>query len=420
MSDIAIVKAMELRQRWRSLAPLVPTDMLVPDAKALLGWYSVYYKTYPDKNEIDHDLLLSLIKTKAKLTQEQWVPVKAAVERLKKFDDHDAIQGIVNNLLERDFEGRLGAVLSQYSEGSEVDLVYEVSKLSESVKRHITNSTAGDYITDSISDILLEEGQDFGLKLPTELLKSSIKGLLGGSLIAVAARPDKGKTSWLAACLTGFAPQLETYFAPERPMLWLNNEGSGRRIVPRIYQSAMAVDSKELKAYDDDGSIHQRYLDAVGRSDRIRIKDMHGATLAQIEQVIEAMNPCVVVFDMVANFRTGTTVQGGNKTDDVEAKWQALREMAVQHDFVAIGTIQVSADGDNMLYPPYSALKDSKTGVQGAVDVILMLGALNSSEMQSIRGLSTPKNKFSLPGSPSYVQGDVVFEAATCQFTDGG
>lgn len=418
MSDIAIVKAMELRNRWRSLSPLVPTDMLVPDAKAILSWYGVYYKTYPDKEVLEHDLLLSLIKTKAQLTQEQWVHIKQTVERLRKFEDNDAVEGIVNNLLERDFAGKVGAILTAYEAGNEVDLVFETNRLAERTKSHITNSTATDYIDDSISVILQEEGQDYGLKLPTELLKGSIKGLLGGSLICMAARPDKGKSSWLAACLTEFAPQLDTYFTPERPMLWLNNEGSGRRIVPRIYQAALDVDSSELKSLDEDGSIHSKYQAAVGRQDRIRIKDMHGATMAQIEQVIEAMNPCVVVFDMMANFRMGSAVSGGNKTDEVEAKWQAVREMAVLHDFVAIGTIQVSADGDNMLYPPYSALKDSKTGVQGAADVILMLGALNSPDMQSIRGLSTPKNKFALPGSPSYVQGDVVFDAAKCQFKD--
>ena len=420
MSDIAIVKAMEQRQRWRSLSPLIPMDMLVPDAKVLLGWYTVYYNAYPDKNEVDHDLLLSLIKTKSQLTPEQWAVIKQAVTRLKHFNDPDAIQGIVNSLLERDFEGRCGAILSAYAAGQEVDLVYEVNRLTEQAKRHITNSTAADYIDDDISVLLSEEGQDYGLKLPTQLLKSSIKGLLGGALICMAARPDKGKSSWLAACLTEFAPQLDKYFSPERPMLWLNNEGSGRRIPTRVYQAALNVDSHKLKEYSDDGSIHKRYLDVVGRKDRIKVKDMHGATMAQIEQVVEAMNPCVVVFDMVANFRMGTGVAGGNKTDDIEAKWQAIREMAVLHDFVAIGTIQVSNEGGNMLYPPYSALKDSKTGVQGAADVILMLGALDSPDMQSIRGLSTPKNKFALPGSPSYVQGDVVFNAATCQFTDGG
>jgi len=123
---------------------------------------------------------------------------------------------------------------------------------------------------------------------------------------------------------------------------------------------------------------------------------------------------------MVANYRLPCGGGGGNKTDEVEEKWIQLREMAVRHDFIHFGTIQVSAqDGDNVLYPPYGALKDSKTGVQGAADVILMMGALNDPKMQSLRGLSTPKNKFALPGKQSHVQGEVYFDAANCQFRDG-
>ena len=72
-----------------------------------------------------------------------------------------------------------------------------------------------------------------------------------------------------------------------------------------------------------------------------------------------------------------------------------------------------------MLYPPYSALKDSKTGIQGATDLIVMMGALDAPEMASLRGISTPKNKFQMPKMPSHVQAEVFFDAARCQFDQG-
>ena len=72
-----------------------------------------------------------------------------------------------------------------------------------------------------------------------------------------------------------------------------------------------------------------------------------------------------------------------------------------------------------MLYPGYGALKDSKTSVQGAVDIMLMMGKLNDPSMAGLRGISTVKNKFNLPGKPETVQGDVIFVPDTCQFLDG-
>lgn len=266
------------------------------------------------------------------------------------------------------------------------------------------------------------KGLQFGIEvIPKGVGEYAGFGLDGDHLFLLGDFTVTHNTSLLAAICTHLAPQIPKCFEPDRPILWLNNEGSGKQIVPRVYQAALKVDGDVLQQYNAEGTLVERYVKAVGHKHRIRVKDMHGASFAQIEQVIEAMNPCIVLFDMVANFRGGLGggSSGGNKTDEIESKWQAMREMAVQHDFIAFGTIQVSADGDDMLYPPYGALKDSKTSVQGAVDILLMLGALNSPDMQSVRGLSTPKNKRQLPKMPSYVQGQVHFDAAKCQFLDG-
>ncbi len=416
MSDHVILKAMEQRSRWRSLHQLIPMETLVPDARALLAWYKVYYETYPDKEYVDHSLLLSLIKTKVSMPMEQWSPLKATVDRLAAFNDTEAVQGIVNNLLERDLSGRAGAIIDRYEEGQEVDLVHQLKMLVQDTSRQVENSSAGTYIDEDIGDILADQGTDRGLKLPTRLLKEHVSGLLGGDTVMVAARVDKGKSSLLAAICAEFAPQVKEYFG-DRPILWLNNEGPGRRIYPRIYSAALNKDSRELVQMHAQGTLAAAYSKAV-HGVSIRVKDIHGAGLAQIEQIIEAMNPCVVICDMMANVRS-SAVAGGNKTDALEAVWQGWRELAVQYDFVGIGTAQISNEGDDMLYPGYGAIKDSKTGAQGAVDVMVLLGALNDPQFANLRGLSTPKNKNSIPGKPGHAQGEVMFNGSTCQFTDG-
>lgn len=91
----------------------------------------------------------------------------------------------------------------------------------------------------------------------------------------------------------------------------------------------------------------------------------------------------------------------------------------VRHDCIGMATVQISVEGGNMLYPPYSALKDSKTGIQGATDVIIMMGSLDNPDAQTIRGLSSPKNKFAAPGKPSCFQSEVYFDGARCLFNDG-
>ena len=418
-SDGLILQALTEKARYRALRDAVPVSMLSPESQTVLAWYPLYFQAYPEHERIDWAAMDALVKLRSGYNAEQMAIMRHALAQASAPVDEVAVKGVVNSLYERDFSGRAAALIARYQAGEEVDLVYELHRMTDSTARTLAQSTSAQWIDDSIEDILKQEEKDYGLKFPTGVLSGAIKGVLGGASVAIAGRPDKGKTSLIAFILAHFAKQLDNYFDPERPILWLNNEGKGQRIVPRIYQAALGLDMDELVALSNAGELRARYEAVVGRVDRIRVKDMHGASFAQIEQVIEAMRPCVVVWDMMANFRLGSSSGGGNKADEIEEKWQVAREMAVRHDFVSLGTVQISNEGGNMLYPPYSALKDSKTGIQGATDIILMLGALDAPEMASLRGFSTPKNKYQMPGKPSHVQSEVYFDAAKCQYSDG-
>ena len=418
-SDALILHALRDRQKYRTLISAVPTTMLAPESQSLLQWYSLYFQAYPEHDFVDVDAMDALVRLRSGYSREQLALIHHAMQMLRQPIDDAAIKGIVNQLYERDFSGRAAALIARYQNGEEVDVVYELNRLSQETSRVIAQGASTDWINDSIESILAMEEKDYGLKFPLQVLQGAIKGVLGGASVAIAGRPDKGKTSLIAFVLQHFARQLDSYFDPERPILWLNNEGKGTRIVPRIYQAALGVDMDELVALSNAGELRARYEAVVGRVDRIRVKDMHGASFAQIEQVIEQMKPSVVVWDMMANFRLGHGSGGGNKADEIEEKWQVAREMAVRHDFVSLGTVQISNEGGNMLFPPYSALKDSKTGIQGATDIILMMGAMDAPELASLRGLSTPKNKYQMPGKPSHVESEVYFDASRCRFQEG-
>lgn len=421
--DHLLLHALAKKQRYNSLVHAVPTQMLTVDTQVMLQWYGAYYNAFPEREFIVVDELISFVRLRSGTASPEQVSITLHLcESLRKPVDESGINSILSQLHELDLAGRAGALISRYNNGEEVNLAYELQRLSQTTVRSMAQSAPDDYIDTPIHEILSEIDNDAGIKFrKIALLREHIAGLSGGASIAIGARPDKGKTSFIAATITDWAPQLPHYFGPDRPILWLNNEGSGKRIIPRVYQAALQCDLAEIIRLSNCGELVPKYTQAVGGTpDIIRVKDMHGASLAQVEQTVEACRPAVVVFDMLANFRLGHAANGSNKADMVEQMWQEVREMAVRHDFIALNTVQISAEGGNMLYPPYSALKDSKTGIQGATDIILMLGSLDSPEMHSIRGLSTPKNKFAVSGKQSYATGEVHFNGATCAFTDGG
>lgn len=420
--DNLLLHALSNKQRFRSLSSVVPTAMISQDTAAMLAWFGAYYAAFPERDNIVVDELSSLIRLRAAHAAPEQIAITLQLcENLRRPIDEAGLRGILGQLHELDLSGRAGAMIAKYNAGEEINLAYELNKLSTHAVRSMAQAAPDDYIDTPIHELLSEISDDKGLKFRRlGLLRENVAGIMGGANIAIGARPDKGKTSLIASIITDWAPQIAPIFGPDRPILWLNNEGSGKRIIPRVYQAALTSDLNEIIKLSNCGELVPRYTAAIGgTADLIRVKDMHGANLAQIEQVVESMRPAVVVFDMIANFRLSGQANGSNKADAVEQLWQEVREMAVRHDFVALSTVQISAEGGNQLWPPYSALKDSKTGIQGATDLILMLGSLDSPDAQQVRGLSTPKNKYAVAGKQSYVQGQVYFDGACCAFTDG-
>lgn len=386
----------------------------------MLGWFDVYFSHFDHEN-VDVNQLRWLIRQRAdpNASPESLALLMQYADLLEKVPvDEGTVKGVITTLYDLDFAGRAGAILQAYDQGQDVDPVHELAELARVVKRARSNGKADDYERTAIGDILAEMADDKGIKFANlPVLRESVAAMLGGSSVAIGARPDKGKTSLIAFILAGFAPQLVRVFGPDRPVLWLNNEGTAKRIKPRLYQAALNITLPEMVQMSNEGTLEQAYLQRLGipNLDYIRVKDIHGASMAQCEQIIEDMRPSVVVWDMLANVRMSTSA-GANKADAVEQAWQTTRELAVTHDHISLATVQVSVEGGNQLYPPYNALKDSKTGIQGATDLILIMGALDNAQYQTLRGLGTPKNKFSVAGRPSHAEAEFTFDGQRCQF----
>lgn len=228
-------------------------------------------------------------------------------------------------------------------------------------------------------------------------------------------------TSLLAATVVSLAEQMheQKEIYAERPILWLVNESLAKRTVPRIYQAATGLTLQQIVEQHKEGKFADKYLKKVGTWDKIRVKDAHSMSLGQISTLLEEMRPAVLVCDMVAN------IKGGNAESEYQAleqKWQQLRMLGCEYDCIILGTIQLSVEGYDCMYPPLTALKGSKIGVQGALDLCIMMGRMNVNDrpdMANVRGISTPKNKLGKSGSTAYVQFQVEFNGGTCQFTEG-
>jgi replicative DNA helicase len=253
-----------------------------------------------------------------------------------------------------------------------------------------------------------------------------MKPLRGGDFLVFAARPDKGKTTAISHVVTHMAPQVDKLYPEQgRSILWFNNEGPGRNIVFRNFQSALNATVEDMAKLQTQPCktpentekykhrLREAYAEALGgRPGVLRVLDIHGMWSHEVEELIERYTPAVVVFDMIDNIKFGgETANNGQRTDQLlETMYQWARMMAVKHDFTALATSQISGDGDGMQFPSLTMLKDSKTGKQGAADVIVTMGTVNDPMLENSRYIGFTKNKRSRTGMSKSPQQEVIFD----------
>lgn len=415
MSDSLILHALRDRRRYNTLRGSVPDAMLSPDTTNVLAWFALYFATFPESERIDVQQLNTLIALRAdpNAGAEAIGIVQHLVSQLNVEPNADAIYGVQNQLKERDLSGRAAALIAAFNRGEEVDLSYELKALALEASREMQAGGVSQWADGSIADYLKDDADEGGLVIQAfgPLLANTIKGLRPGHNVAVVMPTDKGKTSLLCRLIEGWAKQRRAGFLNDfRPILVLINEGQAERITTRLWQTTLNLTREQMYAMSNAGTLEAAYAAAIGRRDAVRLKNIHGKNIAQVEQIIEHHNPSVVITDMTGRIRAVSNRGGGaNDIGQLEEVWNGMRELAAIHDFLHVGTVQVSAEGFDMLYPPLSAMQNAKVGIQTTLDLVLMGGALTN--LPAVRGISTPKNKLARAGHNGLNQFQTVFDA---------
>lgn len=416
-SDMLVLAALCDRDRYNTLIDSVPEDMLAPDLSWLLKWFKPYWKAYPEDKAINPDSLYTLITLRNKMSESRDAIVKAIIENLRTPLDSDQVAAVIQQLTDRDLAGKASRLIMDYQAGEEVDLAYELQLISNQAFESSITNKGNKFITGKDLDKVVEELSDEGGLRPSFLrgFDEFMRPMLPGDTILYAAAPGAGKTSLIAFTVAKLAVQMDALYG-DRPVLWLNNEGSGTRILSRVVSAALNATYDEVLQYKQEGTLDKMYRDAMFGSNRLLIRDAHGYTMANVERLVQSVRPCMVVFDMMAHFSIGTRMIESH--EKVERLWQAARELAVKYKFIALGTSQFSVDGIRSTYPTIENLKDSKVGVQGAIETMIFMGKSNDEAMDKIRYFSCPKVKRVRNGAKE-LRFQAYFDTDRCQFRDG-
>lgn len=437
--DLTTLRLLKRRDRYDKYAKNVPARALDAKMQLILKDFGRWFKEFPDAKRIDADAFsLAFASYHPTLKDEDLAVYRGLFKKVEAEEVGPELEsGLLQRLQAAATAYDLAALIERFNAGEEVDVRKETEGLIREYDAQITRKIRDPQVRDSIEDMLKDEENDKGLHWRLACLNRHIKPIIPGDFIIVAARPDKGKTTFLSSEATFMAPQVDQLYPGEnRSILWFNNEGPGKRIVMRCVQSSLGLTMEELVALsnqppsskwnaenkkDYKSKLRQDYADVIGgRPGVLRIMDIHDWWNHEIEEVIAQHKPALIIFDMIDNIKFGGGANNnGQRTDQLlEAMYQWARLIGVKYDAGVIANSQISADGDGLQWPTLGMLKDSKTGKQGAADVIITIGTVNDSMLENSRYIGTTKNKRVRTGVRGSPQQEVIFDGARGRYIE--
>lgn len=420
--DTTVLRLFSDREKYEKLVRAVPTTALGEVTQVLLKDYGKYYDEFPDVVKIDREPFWLWFKAFAhpKLNAEQLRKYEGVVAEITKPVAPELEEGFHERLVAAHTANKLADMLERWNEGDEVNLAGALRDIVDQFENDTNRKVKTPWVQDDIGDLLADDENNRGFKFRLEAINSVMRPIIPGDFGIIAARPDVGKSTFLTDNLTYFASQLQEVYPDEgRRILWFNNEGPGKRIKKRLYQSALGAAYSEMIAKQHGGTLQAEYAKALGGdADAIKVFDIHDFWNYEVEDIIRMENPAIIVFDMLDNIKFGgVTANNGQRTDQLlEAMYQWGRVIGVKYDCAVLATSQISADGENLAYPTLSMLKDSRTGKQGAADFIMTIGF--QSQLRDTRFLGLTKNKLAKEGGPKVLQSQAMFDGGRGRYVE--
>lgn len=420
--DLTLLRLCTNKGQFDKLVPNAPREGLDELTVLMLDALRSYYKEFPDTKDLPFDVFDGWaleFKWKTQPDDKKSL-LKVLLKQMREPVPPEASQGMIEKLLELELATTAVSKIMQWNGGAEFSLRDELSGLAEQISDRMDRKARLPLVQETPEELMEMDEHDIGIHFRLPTLARNLRAMRGGDFGIYAMRPDAGKTTFLTSESSHWITQLDNVWPDQkRTGIWLNNEGPGKRIKQRWYQSLLGATIPEMVEWAKDGSIRKRIEEAMGGDiHRMQFYDIHGFNSGEVEGIIKQTNPGFIIFDMIDNITfTGGMTNGGQRTDQMlEAMYQAARNWCVKYDAVGVATSQISAEGEGIQYPPQSALKDSKTGKQGSCDFIIMGGKLNDPAMERFRYIGTPKNKLHRAGGKRDVREEVMMDAERARF----
>lgn len=409
MEDKILLSVLKHRAQYERLLPYIRLEVQEPYTKHMIEEFGLYFKENPDRQILDtaEFYMWETNFRMRRVKEEDRTKLKAVLQAIIPDPDGDTRALLLKGLQEREFATKLMDACQRWDEGAEIEIFDTARELFETHAATLRRQTKdpwqrADFQT--MFDMSKMREESFSWCVPE--LNLSVGPAPLRQFYIFAGRPDSGKSTFVADNLRLWGREVYSKWKLKRPILILNNEGASDKYQRRLVQAGLGLTTFEIidKGWEWANRTFNRTVCPFGNEnmedDLIRVLQINGYGVKDLEFIFEEHDPCIVVYDMLDNVRGFESLAKYGTVDmRYEYLYQWARETAVDRNHFALGLSQMNGEAEGLPWPTLNMLKGSTTAKQGACDVIIMGGRGNTQDPS--RYLSTPKNKAELrdPGS---------------------
>lgn len=378
MSELSVVKHLINKTFYEENRTKIEFEYLSKEIHPILRTIDSYFVTSDDPTDLSVDDLSNLFFSTPRPKVEFYQGIFDALRANNASEESTVtlIQGLRRAQLLRELS--LDAYDAAEGRKSLQDIMAKMEGLSTSEESCDTHPD-DDFVSSDLVEIVSTSRSLEGLRWRSNSLNKRLGSLRPGNFGFVFARPETGKTTFLASEITFMAAQATN------PVLWFNNEQVGTEVMLRCYQSALGLNNVQLLS-DLEGN-RSKYLEVT--QDNIKLKDSASIHYKQVEKICEKLKPSLIVFDQIDKLK-------GFDNDREDLRLGSIyiwaRELAKTYAPV-IGICQADGSGEGQRWLSMANVANAKTSKQAEADWILGIGRVNDAGYDNLRFMHLSKNK---------------------------
>lgn len=407
--ELKLLKLFTNKNIYNRYIKYINKDYIEDITIKILEDFNTYYSTFGAVDNINleeyNSFVFSILHPKMK--EENKTQYQKVLDNLKTIGAVE--EGILSFFREKELYSTLvEKALWGLEKGTSI--ISEIEDLLRKHKGFFPAEDGDSIVKEDMFDLAERVVGGTGLNWRLHELNKAMGPLRPGNFIVVGARPETGKTTFLASETT----YMQQFLEPGQKVVWFNNEEDGKKVLWRVIQAALGWTKDQMLV--DLSATYAAYLTCVGESGKILVYDNAVITARIIEDTLEKHSPGLIIFDQLRK------VHGfGGETDVLRLQklFQFAREIAKKWAPV-INVHQADGSAEGERYIHMNQLYGSKTDIQGEADAILTIGRSHEDHLENNRFLFLPKNKLS--GGPlseeQYRHGkfEVLIDRERCRF----